>query len=48
MRAALPFCGDSQKYPLWYREIWGNKDETKNLRNLDINQIKDKCRLIVV
>ncbi|MEA3293766.1 MAG: hypothetical protein U9P81_02155 [Euryarchaeota archaeon] len=34
--------------PIWHREIWGNKDESKNLRNLDINRIKDKCRLIVV
>ena len=34
--------------PLWHREIWGNKNEPKNLRNLDINQIKDKCRSIVV
>lgn len=34
--------------PLWHREIWENKDKLQNLNNLEINQIKDKCRSIVV
>jgi len=34
--------------PLWHREIWDNKDNLSILPNHDINQIKDKCRSIVV
>ena len=34
--------------PLWHREIWENEDNISILPNHDINQIKDKCRSIVV
>ena len=34
--------------PLWHREIWGTKEKPKNLINLNLDKMKDKCQSIII
>ncbi|KPQ44658.1 MAG: kinesin light chain [Candidatus Methanoperedens nitroreducens] len=34
--------------PLWHKEIWGTKEKPKNLINLDLDKMKDKCLSIII
>ena len=34
--------------PLWHREIWGNVENPKSLKNFDLDQMKYKCQTIVI
>lgn len=34
--------------PIWHREIWGKEKDKQIVKNHDLDQIKDKCRWIVI
>ncbi|MDP3103666.1 MAG: tetratricopeptide repeat protein [Candidatus Methanoperedens sp.] len=34
--------------PIWHREIWGTIKDKKSMNNFDLDQIKDKCRCIII